>query len=234
MAYTYTTYRNALQVMVVTTDADANFDTILPSCIDYAEQRIYRELNLLNTTLVTSTVTTTGGTRTLAIPSTYVVVNEINLITPINTAPAAGTRVPLLPVSRALIDALWPSAIQSGTPEMFCMVDQWSLVLGPTPDDLYYTEIVGTTRPAPLSASNPTTFLSERLPDLFMAASMVFMSGYQRNFGQQANDPQMGTSWEGQYQLLKASADTEEARKHFWASSWSAYPVSPQAQPQRG
>ena len=77
-----------------------------------------------------------------------------------------------------------------------------------------------------------------RLPDLFVAASMVFMSLYQRNFasaqGQSGNDPMMGGNWEAQYQSLFASAATEEARKMFAAASWTSHPVSPQAQPQRG
>lgn len=49
--------------------------------------------------------------------------------------------------------------------------------------------------------------------DLFVAAAMVFMSGYQKNFGAQADDPKMAMSWETQYQALLRGAMDEEARK---------------------
>jgi hypothetical protein len=55
-----------------------------------------------------------------------------------------------------------------------------------------------------------------------MAASMVFASGYMRNFGSQADDPRMSQSWESQYQLLKASAQTEQARQRFESWGWSS------------
>lgn len=232
--YTYDTYRAALQIMVVSQDPDPAFNGILPSCIDYAEQRIYRELNLLNTVQTDTSVSTLAGTRTIEIPNTFVVVNDVAIFTPAGADVSNGTRKPLVPVSRSVIDMLWPGAPgANGEPQMFSMVDQWNMVLGPTPDGVYIVETVGTTRPEALSSDNQTTFLSERLPDLFMAASMIFMTGYQRNFGQQANDPQMGTSWEAQYQALKVSADNEETRKHFWASAWSSQPVAPQAAPPR-
>lgn len=232
--YNYTTYVLALRTLVVSQSPDTPFDNILPSCIDYAEQRIYRELNLISTVETDTATTMTSGNRALSIPQAFVAVDNISIITPAGTAAADGTRVPLTPGSRAVLDALWPGNTPTGQPAMFAMVDQWSMVVGPAPDGAYKTEIVGPQRPAALSSSNSTTFISERLPDLFIAASMVFMSGYMRNFGAQSNDPQMAVGWEQQYQTLKASADVEELRKRFWASSWSSQPVSPQAQPQRG
>jgi hypothetical protein len=92
---------------------------------------------------------------------------------------------------------------------------------------------VGTTRPTPLSAANPVTFLSANLPDLLLAASMVFMAGYEKSFGAQSDDPQLAQSWETQYGKLFASANTEEARKRFAGSAWSSQPQSAEAQPAR-
>jgi hypothetical protein len=232
--YTYTTYRTALQTLLASQDPDAAFDAILPSAIDYAEQRIYRELDLISTVTTDTSTFTDVATRLVEIPNRFVVVNDIAIFTPAGSTPDEGSRVSLVAASRSMLDVLWPSAADTGQPQFFSMVDQWSMVLGPSPDGEYQMEIVGTQRPEALSATNDTTFISERLPDLFLAASMVFMSGYQRNFGAQANDPQMGTSWEAQYQALKASADVEEARKHFRASAWTSQPVPAQATPPRG
>ena len=234
MSYNYASYTLALQTLMVSQAPDVDFTNIEPSAIDYAEQRCYRELNLLNTVQTDSSTTLANGVRSATIPSSFIVVNNMNVLTPAGTTDDTAVRKPLVPVSRDVIDNLWPSNSSPGVPQMFAMVDQWSVLFGPAPDDAYALEVIGTYRPAPLSAANPTTFLSTYLPDLFLAASMVFMSGYMRNFGAQMNDPAMSSSWETQYQTLFKSAETEEARKHFWASSWTAYPVASGAQPQRG
>lgn len=238
MGYNYTTWLQALRINSGSDANDANFTTMLPSIIDYAEQRIYRELNLISTVETDTSVACTIGNRNLDIPNTFVTVTNVSILSPAGGDVLSVERKPLVPASRALIDMLWPSSATLGEPNMFAMVDQWSMVLGPSPEAAYGVEVVGTQRPAPLSAINPTTFLSERLPDLFMAASMTFSGLYQRNFtsvaGQGGNDPMMTGNWEAQYQLLKASADVEELRKRFAGASWTSQPISPIAQPQRG
>lgn len=234
MSLDYTTYRLQLQTLVVSQDPDPDFDNILSGAIDYAEQRCYRELNLISTVQTDQSTTLTPSQRDVDIPTTFVVVNNVNAISPAGAGYVLGVRNPLIPVTRDVLDMLWPDNTTTGLPTMYCMVDQWSMLVGPPPDDDYQLEIIGTYRPDPLSDTNTTTFLTQRLPDLFMAASMVYMSGYMRNFGAQAGDPAMGASWEAQYQALKGSADVEELRKHMTAASWSSQPVSPQAQPQRG
>jgi hypothetical protein len=85
-----------------------------------------------------------------------------------------------------------------------------------------------------LSATNTTTFISNYLPDVFIMASMIYVSGYQRNFGRANDDPQMAVSYESQYQALLKSALVEEARKKFDASGWSSQSPSPVATPTRG
>lgn len=236
--YSYSTYVTALQTLIVSQSPDPAFTAILPSCIDYAEQRIYRELNLISTVTTDVTTVTVPSTREVTIPNDFVVVNDIAIFTPAGTGPTDGTRKSLIPVSRSGLDVLWPSSQDTSEPELFAMVDQWSMVLGPSPDGIYTMEVVGTQRPAALSASNTTTFISQRLPDLFMAASMCFMALYQRNFasaqGQSGNDPLMAGNWESQYQAHLTSAATEEALKHHWGSAWTSQPAPPQASPPRG
>jgi hypothetical protein len=233
---TYSTYVTALATMTAISPTDADFLNILPDCIDYAELRIQRDLNFLNTTAQDTSVTTVAGTRTITIPSTFVVTNAISVFSPAGSDATTGTRVSLIPTSREALDILWPTAAAAGrgTPEVMALVDQFTAVFGPCPDAGYLCEITGTTRFDPISDSNPTNFISTYLPDLLLAASMVFMSSYMRNFSASGNDPQMSVNWESQYQALKASAETEEARKRYWAASWTAFPTSPQAQPQRG
>lgn len=233
MPLNYTTYVAALTDLMITQVDNPDFVTILPDIIDYAEQRIYRELDLLSTRVTNDGSSLTTANRNFAIPGNFVVIEEVNAITPAGTPASNGSRKPLIPVSRNWIDMVWPGNGSTGLPQHFAMVDQSNIIVGPSPDANYTMEIVGTIRPAPISASNPTTFLSTNLPDLFIAASMIFASGFQKNFGSQGDDPKMSVSWESQYQTLFASANNEEWRKKFASSAWSSIQPSPFANPQR-
>ena len=79
-----------------------------------------------------------------------------------------------------------------------------------------------------------TTFISLNLPDVFIMASMIYVSAYQRNFGRANDDPQMAVTYESQYQALLKGAAVEEARKKFEAAAWSSQSSSTFATPTRG
>lgn len=234
MSLTYSSYVTALSTLTVIPSTNTDFLAILPNTIDYAEQRIYRELNILSSVVTDASSAFTAGNRNFALPNTttFVVVNGINVVTPVSTQPDSGTRNQLIPVAKEYLDAVWPSSTGSSVPQYFAMLTQTAIVVGPWPDQAYTVEVIGTQRPLALSSTNPQTFLSVNLPDLFLAASMVFMSGYMRDFGAQSDNPQQAQSWESQYQALKTSADAEEMRKRFMGSAWSSLTQGP-AQPAR-
>ena len=236
MALTYSTYVSTIANLMTTSTSQTEFVQILPSIIDYAEQRIYRELDLLSTTVRDTTGTLTVNNRNFTLPTPaagrFVVLDAINIMSLANVRVAQ-----LQPVSLEFLDAAYPaetSTAASVVPEYFAMVTDQTIVVGPSPGTAWPVEVVGEIRPAPLTASNTTTYLTNYLPDLFVAASMVFASGYQKNFGSQSDDPKMSASWETQYQTLFASANLEEARKRWASVSWTSKQPSPVAQPQRG
>lgn len=213
MALDYDTYVSQLANLMVIPSSDSNFTTFLPGCIDYAEQRCYRDLQLQDT-VVRDVGTISANNRTFTLPNNFgafVVVQGMNLYD-------SGQRLALVPTSQPLIDVLWPNdaAPSAGAvPRVFAMITDTTALVGPAPDQQYSVEVVGTIRPTPLSSSNTTTILTQDLPDLFMAASMIFATGYQRDFGSQADDPKMSQSWEMQYGALLQSANGEEIKKKF-------------------
>lgn len=217
-----------------TPSTDTNFNDILPSIITYAEQRIYRELDLL-ATVSSPAATLVAGSRSVAIPGSLIVVQEVNVITPAGYNPnqAGSTRVPLQRVSLDVLNFQWPSTTQTGVPEIFAIPDNLSVVFGPAPDSTYAAEFVGTTRPAPLSPGNPNTLLTNYLPDLFLAASMIFASGYMRNFGSQADEPATAQSWSAQYDKLLQSAIIETQRQKSQGASWQSFSPAPLVTPAR-
>jgi hypothetical protein len=236
MALTYNTFVTSLANMITVQPTDSNYLLAIPNIIDDAEQRLYRELDLLST-IVTATDVLVAGSRKFTLPTdsgVFVVVEEMNAITPAGTTdPELGTRVPILPVSKEFLDSVYPSAAGSGVPTMMAPISQQDWIVGPWPDAAYTVEVVGTIRPAPLSPSNQTTFLSQYLPDVFLAAALVFSAGYQQNFSSMGDNPQQSLTWESHVQKLLDSAKVEEIRKKFGSQGWSSKSPDPIATPPR-
>lgn len=220
-----------------------DFMNILPNAIDYAEDRIYREMTFLATRSQDASLTFSGNSRSLNLSqmSTIIIVPEgLSAITPVGSIPALGTRLPFLNASLDVIDTTWPVeslTVDPSTVQMverrWAMLDAFTIVVCPTPDAAYYAEITGLFRPVEISATNPTTYISIWYPDLMIAACMIFISGYMRNFGSQADNPQMAMSWETQYGKLSASATLEEQRRRGAGVGWSQSAPTPLAKPDR-
>ena len=184
--------------------------------INYAEQRIYRELNLLTTRIRNSSSTCTANSRSFTIPNAtgsipFTTVTEISII-------VAGNRNVLMSAAKKLVDTVAPTdtaTSASAVPSMYYLLNQQTAIFGPSPGSAYTVEVTGTYRPAPLSASNTTTFLTNYLPDLFVAASMVYSGNNMRDFGIEGGNAALAQSWEQQYEALFASANSEETRKRY-------------------
>lgn len=237
MSLTYSSWAGSIANLAQIPASDANFNTMLPNCIDDVEQRLYRTLDLLNTVTRDSSAALTAGLRTFNLPSsigTFYVTEDINVITPAGTSnPDLGTRNTLVPASKEMLDMLWNSSTGSTVPVYFAPITQNQIVVGPWPDQAYQVEVVGTIRPAPLSSTNVTTLLSWYFPDLFVAGSMVFVAGYMKNYGAAVDDPKQGVSWETHFQELLKSASVEEQRKKFASQGWSPKEPAPLATPPR-
>jgi hypothetical protein len=237
---TYTTYVQQIALMsgvgIATsgsvTYSDPNFTTLIPSMIDYAELRLQRDIDFLNTTSsVTFTCAANSQQLSLVQTSTnypFVTIQNVGV-----TNPSNGFVYQCTPVSKEYIYNVFPIGSSTGIPTNFAMFNDNQILFGPIPDQNYVTTIVGTQRFPALSASNPVTFISQYLPDIFIMASMIYLSAYQRNFGKMVDDPQMAVTYEGQYQALKAGAMMDEARKAFEAGAWTSNPPAAAATPNR-
>jgi hypothetical protein len=238
MSLTYATYIQQIATMAVVPVSDSNYTTIIPSMIDYAELRMQRDLDFLSTQISTSAYSFTSGNNQLTIPtSQFIVAQTFEVID------NSGNSTPLLPVTKEFIQNVYGSGATAGLPQYFAVyggdtattgnTSQY-MIVGPKPNSNYSVRLTGTVRSAPLSATNTTTFISTYLPDMFIMASMIYISAYQRNFGRLNDDPQMAQTYESQYQALKGSALIEENRKKFEAAAWSSYSPAPAATPTRG
>ena len=231
-----TSYVEQIATMAVVEPTDPAFQVILPQMITYAENRMYRDLDFLFTSIATTAYGMTAGSRQISVPpGTIVVPEQINVLVG-SSNPDLATRVPLLPTTKEVLDAVYGSGATAnrGLPKYWVPFDDYTFLVGPYPDQSYPCELVGTYRPDSLSATNPTTFISLYLPDLFIMASMIYVSAYQRNFGRANDDPQMAITYEQQYMALLKAADLEENRKKFEAAAWSSQEPSISATSTRG
>lgn len=214
--------------------ADADFLAIMPACITYAEDRIFHDIDMVATETISATHIIPALTRTIPLPeSEFLTVERVSIIVPpLTWLPDAGRRKPLTPTSRDYLDLVYGSVSGAGEPAYFAIrgggADR-TIIVGPWAGSSYGTEITGTQRAAPLSATNTETAVTRELPALFLAAAMVFLTGWQKNYGSQADDPKMAGSWEGQYQGLLAGARGDESRKRLEGAGWTSRTPAPAA-----
>jgi hypothetical protein len=226
MSYNYAQFVSQLANMIggAPIATDPGYLAALPNIVDDAENRCYRDLDLLSTIVRDQSATLSANNRSFTLPQSlgrFVVTESMNVFTPVGFTI---NRKQLVPASREFIDAVWPNEAAPGTPSVpsyYAPITDQQFIVGPSPDASYTMEVVGTIRPTPLSATNTTTYLSLYLPDLFLAASLVFAAGYQQNFSAMGDNPAQSVTWEAHYQKLLASANLEEARKRYASQAWT-------------
>ena len=131
---TYNQYVAELANLAVVEPTDVNFVANLPQCITYAENRIYRDLDLLATVTAASGYSLVAGNRQLTFPLTdFITLQEVNVITPVGISnPNAGTRVSLCPVTKFWLDVTYPSATVTGVPASAARSSpEWKSPTGP-------------------------------------------------------------------------------------------------------
>lgn len=211
--FTYETFKTALVTQIPSLTTDPNFLAILPVCIDYAELSICRDLDLFANRGLLPLGALTIGIPVLTVSSDIVTLDQLFYR-------SGAVRIPITQVSDVALNAIYGGAA-AGPPRVWSPLPNTQLngpfvqqvEVGPPPDIAYPLLAMATSRPLTLSTSNPTTYISETYPDIFWAASMIFISGYTKNFGAMADDPKMAVSWEAEYQRLLKSAMDEEKGK---------------------
>ena len=89
MSLNWTTFTTSLANMLVVPVNDTGFVTALSNIVDDAENRIYRDLDLLQTIVRNSSLALSAGNRNFTLPTAsspfsgpFVVTEDINVITP--------------------------------------------------------------------------------------------------------------------------------------------------------
>jgi hypothetical protein len=262
-AVNYDQVLDALKVLgaIPLNEEDSNFQRIVPIMFAYAEGRIYRELTFLATDAVTQ-VTLTALDRDVVLPTSVLSVRSVAVCTPTGPITRNSRRHHPERTSAEALDMFWPlPSLRPGVPKKYTVIGRrvapttlpnplppgtqplppifvpeqfvYTVRFMPSPDRAYLAEVFGSMEPLPLSESNPDTFLSSRYPDLLCAACMVFLTGYQRDYGAASDDPQRAVSWEGQYRALRDGVMLEAGQMRGEGPSFTALAPAGTAQPPR-
>ena len=221
---------------------NTDYNTLIPRCIEYVENKMYRDpdLNFIYTRKVDNTASFSTGSRSLSVPGGIIVVEEVAAFFPVGTTASNGTRVQFLPSSLDYINQAWPNASVTYPPQVagpgpwFAMQDNTTIVVAPTPNAAYNVEVVGVYRPAELQqTASSTNYLTLNLPEMYVAASMIYWTGVMKDYGAQTDDPRMALSWTAQYEELKKGAAVESARQRAQGPGWTAFNPTTVATPPR-
>ena len=160
----------SLQTAMTSWALRPDLTALYPDFITLGEAKINRRLRIRSMETALS-LTTVGGTATVALPTRYVQMKSIYI--------DADPKVKLQPVTLEQGIALRPSSA-SGRPRFFATEGD-NLRLFPTPDasysivGIYYASYPG------LTSTNTANVLLTSAPDLYLASSMYELSKYIRD-----------------------------------------------------
>jgi hypothetical protein len=223
---------------------DANLETITPQMLNYAELRIQRDLDILQSQSANTYMLTAGSSSVTLPVNDFLVVQTVEVL---GLPPPNSTT--LLPVSREFIQNVYGTLATPGIPQYFAMTGDTfgnggdvnnTILFGPPASYGFQIRVSGVIR-MPSLYQNATagiadtgyTYISQWYPDMLVMASMIFISAYQRNFSATSDSPDMGMTYEKQYQVLRLGAIPEENRKKSMGSGWSPYSTPTAATPTR-
>lgn len=211
---------------------DPDFLEMLPIWINSAEQRILRDLDLLSTRVYDTQVPTINN-RLLTLPTadgSFNLIVACGLIETVN-----GTqykRAPLLPMSFEALCAVYPDDHGVGAPSVpryWAPFTAAQIALGPAPNPVVGVEVwlYGPKDPASLSVTVTETWLSVNVPDILLAAEMILVSAWQRQFSGMADDPAQARNWTQEYDKLIAGENIQELRRKVEASGFGTRQPNP-------
>jgi len=186
------TYTDLLAAVASWADR-TDLTSVIPDFVTAAESRINRDLRVRRM-VTNTTLTTTSGTQTLALPTDYLEAENLTLS---GTSPPGALSV----ITPELMDRKYPANYQTGQPVVYTTVGS-NLILGPTPDGAYalsldYYQRLGL-------ASSSTNWVMTYNPMVYLAGSMCELGMY-------LGDADRVALWDSRYRAevaqLQASDD---------------------------
>jgi len=145
-------------------------NAVINTFITMAENQILREIDLDVFKLEVS-ANMTQGNKFLTAPSD-ILTHRYMMIT------MAGEQIFLDFRDTSFMKEYWPDGTATGIPKYYSVWDQNTFYVAPTPASAYVVELGYIYRPAQLSSTNPTTWISNNAPEALLYACLIQAYSY--------------------------------------------------------
>lgn len=154
------------------TEVNSNVFTnaVINTFITMAENRILRDIDL-DVFKKESTGTMTSGNKFLSAPSD-ILTHRYMMIT------NSGDQIFLDFRDTSFMKEYWADGSETGVPKYYSVWDQNTFYVAPTPNSNYSVELGYIYRPAQLSSTNPTTWISNNAPEALLYACLIQAYSY--------------------------------------------------------
>ena len=135
----------------------------IPEFISLCEARFNRSLRIRAMETLDTSVTTTAGTSTIALPTGYVQMRDVHLI--------ANPLVQIQYVTPEIINRIYAGSL-SGRPEVYTIIGD-TIKFGPTPDVEYSVSMLYYKTFDALSDGSPTNWVITNAPDIYLYGTLL-------------------------------------------------------------
>lgn len=194
-----TTYATLVQAVIDTAEDDSTeFAAYIPTAIDLAEERLFKELELFDLeTKVTGALTI--NSFMLDKPTGYKYANyfKVNI--------SGSDRILEKKREDYLID-YWPNTTVADAPKYYADYSATQFRITPTPNLGYTYEIKYTKQPTKLSTTNSSNYFVEQCKDVLFFATMMEQARFMKAWSQ-------ATAWEDQYNKARDAWNINSVRQ---------------------
>lgn len=163
---------------------EATFVTNIPNFVASAENDIYQNTQI-PALRQASTASFTASNEYLTLPSDFLAPYSLAVV-------VSGTSTYLLEKEDDYIRAAYPTRATTGVPKFYAIIDDESLIVGPTPALAYTAELHYFFKPSSISVTS-TSWLGDNAPNALLYGSLLHGYGYMKG------DQDMLTYYQNEY-----------------------------------
>lgn len=145
-------------------------NSVINTFITMAENRILRDIDL-DVFKQEATGSLTASNKFLSAPTT-ILTHRYLMVT------VDGEQIFLDFRDTSFMKEYWPDGTETGVPKYYSVWDDNTFYIAPTPNQNYAVELGYIYRPAQLSSTNPTTWVSNNAPEALLYACLIQAYSY--------------------------------------------------------
>ena len=196
---TITSYNTLLSnVQAVVEDDGLEFADYIPTAIDLAEERLFKELDLPELEKKVTGILSINSPF-ISKPSDMEFKHFLSIT--VNNVKKFLKKRP-----EDYITDYWPNSTLTGEPKYYADISRTQILVAPTPDSGYAYEAKYTGKPTKLSVTNQTNYYTDYCTDILYAAVMAEMAKFMKAWSQ------IG-AWENTYVVARDTWNIEMSRK---------------------